>query len=291
MKILVTGGAGFIGKNMVKTLKEKHEVVVFDQSEGCDVLDREQLLEATRGCDAVFHLAAFLGVRNTEENPLKTLDVNIIGVRNVLDACVKNDVKRVVFSSSSEVYGNPEKTPVAESDRLAPVSVYGYTKIIGENYVKAYAAEYGLKYAIVRYFSVYGPGQRTDFVLPKMVHRAVRGEPLEIYGSGEQVRAFTHVKDIVNGTILAFEKGSNDVFNIGNPGEPVTMNQLAARVLKITGSSSQVRHVPFEKSDRSEAREIFKRIPDIIKARRMLGYVPVKSLDDGISDVMRNENL
>ena len=287
MRILITGGAGFIGSELAKTL-QNHEVVTFDMAnadiEG-DVLDKDSLIEAAQDCDVVFHLAAFLGVKNTEENPLKTLDINIMGVRNALDACVKNGVKKIVFSSSSEVYGNPERTPISETDRLAPVSVYGYTKVVGENYVKAYSAKHGLKYSIVRYFNVYGPRQRLDFVLPKMVHKAVRSEPLEIYGSGEQVRAFTHVKDAVNGTILAMEKGHNDTFNIGNDSEPVSINELAARIIKITGSGSRILHIPLAKSDRSEAREIFKRVPSIIKARKELGYMPAKTLDEGISDI------
>jgi UDP-glucose 4-epimerase len=294
MKIVIVGGGGFIGSAVSNSLKNNHDITVFDTKSPVDktvgffhgdVMNPGELEKATKKCDTVLHLAAFLGVRETEENPLKTLDVNIQGTYNVLNACIKNNVKRVVFSSSSEVYGNAEHVPISENERLAPVSNYGISKVVAESYIRAFSNKFDLEYVILRYFNVYGPLQRADFVIPKMVRASLENTPIKIYGNGEQIRAFTHVSDAVEGTLLAMEKGKNDVFNIGNDREPISIKNLASLILKITGSESKIEFVPLDKSDRNEKREIFKRIPDITKARSVLGYRPKMSLESGIKEV------
>jgi len=295
MKIVIIGGGGFIGSAILNSLKNKYDITVFDTKNPVDesigffhgdVMNPGGLEKATKKCDTVLHLAAFLGVKETEENPLKTLDVNIQGTYNVLNACIKNNVKRVIFSSSSEVYGNAEHVPISENERLVPVSNYGISKVVAESYIRAFSAKFGLEYVILRYFNVYGPLQRSDFVIPKMVRASLENSPIELYGNGEQIRAFTHVSDAVEGTLLAMKKGKNDVFNIGNDKEPISIKNLAYLILKITGSESKIKFVPLNKSDRTEKREIFKRIPDITKARSVLGYRPEKSLESGIKEVV-----
>ncbi len=301
MKVLVTGGAGFIGTAMCRGLLEKglevalldlpgqvernrdrvpSEAVVFE----CSIMDKPAVEKAVRDCDYVVHLAAMLGVRKTEWMPVECLDVNIEGTRNVLDACRKTGVKKIVFSSSSEVYGEPVQVPMVEDDLPRPKSVYGVSKLVGEKYVEAYGKEHGLNYSIVRFFNVYGPGQVAEFVLPKFVLAAMNNKPLRIYGDGMQVRAFCYVDDAVEGASLALLKkeGDRQVFNIGNDSEPVTVKELAEKVLKVTGGGSKLAFVEMSEADRSGEREIQKRIPDISKARRMLGYSPRVSLEEGI---------
>lgn len=302
MKILVTGGCGMIGSYMVeKLLSLGHEVRILDLKEQVlkakhmpknieifqgNILKMDDIEKAARDSEMVVHMAAMLGVGNVEENQLKTLDVDLLGTRNVLEACRKNDAKKILFTSSSEVYGEPQKVPISETDVLVPRSSYGIAKQASEEYVKSFYKAYGLRYIIVRYFNIYGPRQSLDFVLPKFVKQALDKKPLTISGDGQQVRAFSHVLDAVNGTSLALFNSNNEIFNIGNDKEPITMKELAERIIRHTGSNSEIVSIPMEKSDRSANREIYKRIPDISKARKMLGYEPKISLDEGIKTMI-----
>lgn len=298
MKILITGGSGFIGSRIAESLQAKgHDVSVLDLNRprvkgvsftSGSVLEIDAVDKAVKDCDAVFHLAAMMGVWNTEQHPIATLDVNILGTRNVLESCRKNGVKKILLTSSSEYYGEPVRTPLSEDDLPRPKSAYGVTKVACEYYVRSYGTEYGLDYSLVRYFNVYGPGQSDAFVLPKFVGLALEGKPLTVYGDGGQIRCFAHVQDVVEGTLLAFfsEAGSKQTFNIGNDSEPLTMSEAATRVLKLVGSDAKPVFVPLEQTDRSSAREIYKRIPDISKARKMLGYEPKVTLDEGIQTLI-----
>lgn len=304
MKILVTGGCGMIGSHMVeKLLSLGHDVKVLDLHEQAhrakhmpkgieishgNILNMDDAEKASKGCEMVVHMAAMLGVGNVEKNQLKALDVDLLGTRNVLEACRKNEIKKILFTSSSEVYGEPQKVPISETDILVPRSSYGIAKQASEEYVKSFYKAYGLKYVIVRYFNIYGPRQSLDFVLPKFVKLALDKKSITLYGDGQQVRAFNHVLDAVNGTALALFNSDNEIFNIGNDREPVTMKELAERIIKYTGSGGEIVFVPMEKSDRSVNREIYKRLPDISKARKLLGYEPKISLDDGIKSVIEH---
>jgi len=284
-KILITGGKGFIGKHLSEFLCGKGGAVkTFDIKDGNNILDKEYLIDVMRGCDYVIHMASMLGVGKTEKEKIKTLDVNILGMKNVLDACITTGVKKIVFSSSSEVYGEQMRQPIEETAQVSPKSAYGVTKIVCEEYLKAYKYEHNLDYSIVRYFNAYGPRQNNNFVLPRFINMVLNCEKPTLYGRGSQIRSFCYIDDIVNGTYLALtnEKANGEVFNIGNNKEPISMRDLALTIMDVYGRNLGLTQVNFDKSDRKKSREIFVRIPDISKAKNILGYEPKIALRDGI---------
>lgn len=302
-KILVTGGAGFIGSAIIKHMVEKgHEVVAYDlvkcnvdgaKSHIGSILDMNELGIAMRGCDYVVHLAAMLGVRRTEIKRMACLNINIQGTINVLENCVKEKVKKVLFSSSSEVYGEQIKIPITEENPVNPKSIYAVTKLAGEEYLQAYKQVYGLDYSIVRFFNVYGPGQVAEFVMPRFIKAVSEGLSPTIYGTGEQARAFCYVEDAARGAALALfsDKASGEVFNIGNDQATISMKELAESVIKISGKNIELKFVDMGQSDREEGREILKRVPSIEKARSVLGYEPSVSVEEGIRKVMANGEI
>jgi UDP-glucose 4-epimerase len=297
LRVIVTGSAGFIGSHLANQLLESgYDVLAVDrkpsplESKRCIDLDLTRLEETVgnlKDADCVAHLAGILGVDKTETDPLTTLDDNIMMAKNVLEACRTNDVRKIVFASSSEVYGDPEKLPIDEKFVPQPVSVYGVSKLACEQYVKAYNRAYGLDYCILRYFNVYGPRQSEDFIVSRFVSLALKNEPLTIFGDGSQIRCFTYVSDIANGTRIAIQssKARNEIINLGDDRQPVTVNSLAETIKELTLSRSTIRHVPLETTLRA-GREIHRRIPDISKARKLLGYNPRVSLEEGLEEVI-----
>ncbi|MBI4894351.1 MAG: NAD-dependent epimerase/dehydratase family protein [Candidatus Aenigmarchaeota archaeon] len=292
MKVFVTGGSGFIGRHLCWALvREGHSVTVGDVRNplmnGVDFvpmdITRPETIPNLRGYNAVVHLAAVLGVANSEKNPMLTLDVNIDGVRNILNSCIEGEVERFLFTSSSEVYGEPARTPIREDDFFNPVSPYGVSKIVGEEYVKVVSKTSGMKYNIFRLFSVYGPGQSPEFVMPRFVQLAMENKTLTVHGDGTQTRAFCYVSDVVDAMLLAIKNPMNEVFNIGNSSEPVTIEKLAKKVIDVTESTSKVEFVKEEDSGRGRKRDIYHRIPDTEKAANMLGFKAKVGLEEGIS--------
>jgi UDP-glucose 4-epimerase len=297
-KVLVTGAGGFIGTKVVQELWNRGcDVYYFDvidpKIEGIKrlnlgtILDQYDLALAVKSCDYAIHLAALLGVYKTDNSRLETLHVNIQGTLNFIEACVKEGVKKIVFSSSSEVYGDQEKFPITEENPLNPKSVYAVSKIAGEEYLKAYAEMYPFQYNIVRLFNVYGEYQREEFVLPKFVQRVVNNEPPVIYGDGEQNRSFCYVEDAARGVVDALlSETQGVVFNIGNDREPISIKDLAYKLIRLSGKSLQPEFVDYEESDRESSREIGKRIPSIEKAKKILGYEPRYSLEYGLKQMI-----
>lgn len=303
-KILITGGGGFIGSHIARNLYKKgFNIRLFDldfsnyekffeilgetqevEKIKGSILDASALASAVRGSDYVIHAAAMLGVKNTEQRALECLNANILGTINVLEACVQEKVKRIIFTSSSEVYGEPVKFPIEESDPKSPVSLYGVSKLAGEEYIKAYHKKHGLDFSIVRFFNVYGPGQVAEFVMPKFIKNVLEDKPPVIYGSGNQIRTFCFVEDAAEGVskVLTQENGKNQIFNIGNDDESISIKSLAEKVIKISGKDLQPIFVDMKDSDRDSTREIQKRIPLIYQARQMLNYQPQFLLDEGI---------
>jgi len=303
-KVMVTGGGGFIGSAMVKLLlKKKFQVKAFDLPDQFNlnpapkdaeiykgsILDVNDLMKAMQGCDYVIHLAAALGVKRTESERLSCLTINIQGFVNVLEACIRDNIKKIVFSSSSEVYGDQKKLPITENNPVNPKSIYAITKLASEEYLRAYKQRYGLDYSIVRFFNVYGPKQVAEFVMPRFIDCVMNDTPPTIYGKGDQIRAFCYVDDAVEGVLLTLtnKKANSEIFNIGNNTEPITMKELALKIIEISKKNIKPTFIPLKNSDRKEEREIHARIPDTSKAEKILGYCSKISLTDGISDVIK----
>lgn len=309
MNILVTGGAGFIGSHLVERLLQLgHRVwTLDDMSTGRlhfleqvsrnpnhtfiqgSVTDPGVLRELVSGCDVIFHLAAVLGVKNTVENPLKVIEGNIDGTRNILKLAFERGIK-VVFSSTSEIYGRNTQLPFHEdSDRvLGAPSInrwcYATAKATDEHLCFAYAQE-GLPVSIVRYFNAYGPRQTSSpygGVVSRFIKAALLGEPLQVYNDGSQIRCFTYISDAVEGTIAAMERDVDGLaFNIGSE-KPITIADLAEKIRTIAGSSSTIEYIPYIDAYGSSYEDMPVRVPDISRARNLLQYEPRISLDEGL---------
>ncbi len=297
-KVFITGGAGCIGYAAAKYFKKQgFDVVTYDIIPVPNVVDKhvvgtimytDEMYKAMIGCDCVLHLAAQLGVARTEANRVDCMNINITGTKNVLDACVHAGIKVVGFASSSEVYGEPEKNPVTETDRVCPKSVYAVSKIAGEEYVRAYKQRYGLDFVILRFFNAYGPGQVAEFVVPRFVDAVLKGRPPVVYGDGKQTRCYCHVDDTAQGIYLALtsNKASQQVFNIGNDQTTISVKELAVRVIELSGKSLEPVFVQLDASDRSKEREIYERIGSFEKAKKLLGFNPLIGLEQGLKNVL-----
>ncbi len=307
-KILVTGGAGNIGSVTVgKLLNDPINFVVVadDLSTGflsklpfeknpnflffnCDVnnlADISKIMMAHK-FDYVFHFAAVVGVKRTQENPVSVLK-DIDGIKNILELSKTTAVKRVFFSSSSEVYGEPVSLP--QHEHTTPLNSrvpYAVVKNVGECFCKSYHQEYGLNYTIYRYFNTYGPNQSTDFVLPRFLEAALKNKDITIYGDGSQTRTFTYVDDTIDASLACLFKNEiiNDVINIGN-NITITMLELAKLIISITKSKSKIIHLdPLKEGDMT------RRQPDNTKMRQLLNR-PLISLEDGIQKMLNDKKF
>ena len=298
-KILVTGGAGNVGGALARKLVENrnYEVIIADDlSTGsrsklpsntyknwkfvhCDVNNYKEISELmlVNQFDFVFHYAAVVGVKRTQENPIAVLN-DIDGIRNVLQLSKNSSVKRVFFSSSSEVYGEPVELP--QHEQTTPLNSrvpYAVVKNVGESFFRSYEKVYGLPYTIFRFFNTYGPNQSMDFVISKFLDAALRGDDITIYGDGSQTRTFCYVDDNINACIKIFEENHilNDVINIGGAKEYKIID-VAKTIINISGSSSKIIHLPpLPEGDMT------RRMPDNTKMLKILNKELI-SLEDGI---------
>lgn len=300
-KALVTGGAGFIGSNVVRLLLGKsYTVVVLDNLstgyrenlaefsgvkfiEG-DVRDAETLDEAMEGVDIIFHLAASVGNVKSLENPIFDLDVNVLGTLQLLETARKKGIKKIVYSSSAAILGEPKGLPIDEDHPVQPDSPYGVSKLAGEKYCICYSKLYNdINVVCLRYFNVYGRNQRYDAygnVIPIFVTRLLMKESLIIYGDGEQTRDFVNVRDVAWANLLAAEAlGGCGVFNIGS-GTSITINQLATMIQDAAEIQVKIEYKPPRKG---EVRHSF---ADISAAQRILGYKPEVSITKGLREYM-----
>jgi UDP-glucose 4-epimerase len=297
MKIFVTGGSGFIGSHVVKQLLERGEnqVTVFDMKrptglkvdfiEG-DIMNADQVTRAMKGHDAVLHLAAMLGVIACQQDESMVHTVNVQGMQHVLSAMAQNGIKRFLFASSSEVYGDGVAERFREVDPLHPKSAYGRSKVEGEHLAEEYARRHGATVTVTRFFNVYGPGQREDFVMMRFCRSALAAEPIHVYGNGTQTRTFTYIEDAAKGAVSAFlapQASPFEIFNIGS-GETVTIAALGKRIKEIANSVSPVEIVPLTEAQtgRNVRHEIFHRIPDTSKAAEHFSFVAETPLKEGI---------
>jgi UDP-glucuronate decarboxylase len=307
-KILVTGGAGNVGSALIEKLianSDNYVVIVDDLSTGfltklpkvengrwefikADVnnyADISSIMLAHK-FDFVFHFAAVVGVIRTQENPVSVLN-DIDGIKNILNISKNISVKRVFFSSSSEVYGEPVILP--QHEHTTPLNSrvpYAVVKNVGESFCKSYNQEYNLNYTIFRFFNTYGPNQSTDFVVARFLAAALKNQDITIYGDGSQTRTFTYVDDTVDTCLNCFYNDQivNDVINIGND-KLCTVLELASAIIKITGSNSKIIHLPPLKDG-----DMSRRQPDNSKMKEILGRELI-TLEDGINRMISSQQF
>lgn len=300
-KIFLTGGAGFIGSALSGRLVEDNELVIFDNEHRNalrytdlkahknvrfihgDVLNYESVLEAMKGCDIVVHLAAIAGVDDVFNHPVLTMKVNMLGTYHVLEAALHNKIQRLVDFSTSEVFGS-YAFRVQEGDVTSLGAVgetrwtYAVSKLATEHLAHNYFKEFGLPTVSIRPFNIYGPNQVGQGAIHAFVVRALKGEDLVIHNDGSQIRAWCYIDDIVEGVLLTLVKPEavGQAFNIGNPRSVVTVYHLAREVVRLSESKSQIK---FETVDRAD---VELRIPNIVKARKLLGFEPQVDLEAGL---------
>jgi UDP-glucose 4-epimerase len=311
VKYLITGGAGFIGSHLVESLISRgDQAVVFDNlSTGSinnlagisdkikfkqgNILDKSAINELVAESDYSIHLAAALGVFNIVNKPLESLKTNLQGSEILLEACDKYR-KPVLIASTSEIYGKNDKVPLnEEDDRIIghPLKLrwsYSEAKAVDESLAYFYYLENKLPIRIVRLFNTVGPRQVGHYgmVVPRFVTAALKNNPLSVYGSGDQIRCFCHVDDVVRALLLVMdsEKAVGQVFNVGN-NQQVTIMELAKKVIEITGSTSTIEKIAYEKAYPEGFEDMQRRVPDISKIKKVLGWTPEINLDQIIKDI------
>jgi nucleoside-diphosphate-sugar epimerase len=305
VRALVTGGAGFIGSHLASRLAQLgHDVVVIDNFstghrsnldalapdveivEG-DIRSYERAATAVRGCEVVFHLAALPSVPRSVADPLTTHAANVDGLLNVMLAARDAHIRRLVYASSSSVYGSNPALPKREDMLALPISPYGVTKLAGEGYCRAFGEVYGLETVALRYFNVFGPYQdaRSGYAaaVPNFVTALLTGRSPVVYGDGEQSRDFTYVDNVVQANLLAMdaEAAPGQVYNVAY-GQDVTVNALLAELRELTGSDVEATYQPARPGEVRSSRA------DIGAARRDLGYEPAVALRDGLTRTVRH---
>lgn len=300
MRVLVTGGSGFIGKHVVRELISRDvDCISYDIVPPVEhlkgvtyitgtIIDEFTLGKHLKECDAILHLAAMLGVRRTNAELLKCLTINIQGTLKILEACVMTRVSRALLVSSSEIFGDINRSKITEDSPFNPKSGYAISKLVAEKYAEGFRKEYGLDYNIVRFFNIYGPGQVAEFVVPRFIKMVQKGIAPQVYGDGRQVRSFCHISDASRALVDIFlnKDARNQAFNIGNDTEPVTMTELAEKTIKLVGSDLKPAFIPFAQSDRDSTREIYYRVPDISKIKRLIDFKPTVTLEEGLRNVI-----
>src|SRR5688572_4176457 len=307
-RILVTGGAGFIGSGIAAKLAmdpdnyvvivdnlhtgalqkipvSQHHNIKFIKADVNDFLDISSIFNAYK-FDFVFHFAALVGVKRTLEYPVMVLN-DITGIKNILNLSKNTGVKRVYFSSSSEVYGEPVEFP--QNEHTTPLNSrlpYAIVKNVGEAYLRAYKQEFDLEFTIFRFFNTYGPKQSKDFVMSKFLHAALNNKDITIYGDGNQTRTFCYIDDNVDACLSAYynNKMINDVVNIGTDDE-ITILDLAKKIVDATGSKSKIVHLAALKEG-----DMTRRCPDNSKMKQLLNR-PLTPLMEGIKMLIQSKQL
>ena len=301
MRYVVTGGAGFIGSNIVGALtRDGCPVTVLDNlSSGYesnllpfpavrfvkgDVRDPGAVATALEGADVVFHLAASVGNKRSIDDPVTDAEINVLGTIRVLEAARKYGVRKIVVTSSAGIFGELKTLPIREDHQVEPDSPYGCTKLCQEKLCLAYAKLYGIDAVALRYFNVYGPNQRFDAygnVIPIFAFSMLRGEPITIFGDGEQTRDFIHVDDVVQANIKAARTPSiSGAYNIASASR-ITINELVRLLERASGITPKVSHGPERPGDVRHS------LADISKAQAAFGFSPIVGLEEGLRDYMR----
>ncbi len=297
-RILITGGAGFIGSNLAEYLSDSNEVFVLDDLslgsrdniEGMNVriiegsiLD-DAILSQLDEMDVIFHLAAIPGVQDSIDHPVRTAEVNMLGTLKMLEYAREKDAGTFVFASSCAVYGDPGEMPISESTPPNPLSPYATQKLASEHLIRNYSELYGIKGVSARFFNVYGPRQNPyseySAVIPKFISLCLEGRRPVIFGNGEQTRDFVYVKDLVRGLeLMASVEHKENIINLGS-GREISINELAGTIAKETGCGLEPEHAEARKG------EVERSLADISIAKRVLGWEPEYSLEKGIRETI-----
>lgn len=301
MRALVTGGAGFIGSNLVRLLIEcgHHAVILDNLSSGHrsnlrkfpmvefiegSICDQKAVAEATKKVEVIFHLAASVGNARSLSDPFADSETNVLGTLRILEAARHNGIRKVVVSSSAGIFGELKTLPICEHHPLEPETPYGVSKLAEEKMSLAYSKLYGFEVACLRYFNVYGVNQRYDAygnVIPIFVHRSLEGQPMIIFGDGEQTRDFVNVRDVACANLAAAEKiGAAGAFNLAS-GTSITINELAEMIRRESGSKARIEYGPLRKGDVRDS------LADISAAHAAFGYQPTVHLAEGLREYVQ----
>ncbi|RKY23559.1 MAG: nucleoside-diphosphate sugar epimerase [Planctomycetota bacterium] len=316
MKALITGGAGFIGSHLAERLLEDgHKVIAvdnlstgrleniqsfkdkpgFDFIEG-DICNADLMETVTQQCDAVFHLAAAVGVKLIVDAPVRTIETNIGGTEAVLEAANKFG-RKILIASSSEIYGKSETVPFREGDDIILGSTsfsrwsYACSKAIDEFLGLAFYQQYGLRVVVARFFNIIGPRQTGQYgmVAPRFVKRALRDEPISIYGNGQQKRCFCYVDDVVEASVALMncKEATGKVYNIGST-EEITIEGLADKIIEMTGSKSKKEFVSYEKAYGRPIEDMMRRVPSLERIKEAIGWQPKTTLNESLRLIIEN---
>lgn len=302
MKILITGGAGFIGSNLAKRLvNDGHEVVVldnllrgnkldkatFDQIKFIqgDVCDYETVKKASRGCDLIFHFAAVLGVDVVADNPVETMDVEVIGTRNVVIAAEANNVKKIMYASTSGIYGHSAiENALTEEVLVDPRTSYAMAKRYNEIYLASHNEEKGMDVVSLRFFNVYGENQDNRMVIPRFFEQAIAGRDITVFGTGKQTRDFTFIDDTVEACVRLMSVKGCHIINIANEAE-WCIEDLAVRIKDITKSNSKIVYLDAPKKRYDY--EVERRVGSSEKLMQLTGFKPETTLDAGLEKIFK----
>ena len=302
MKVLITGGAGFIGSNLTKRLVEDgHSVVVIDSLlrgnklekdtfskitfiQG-DVRDYELVLNASKGCDLIFHLAAVLGVDIVADNPVETMDVEVIGTRNVVNAAEANNIKKIMYASTSGIYGHSAiDNALTEEVLVDPRTSYAMAKRYNEIYLASHHEEKGIDVIALRFFNVYGWNQDNRMVVPLFFEQAFANEPITVFGSGKQTRDFTYIDDTVEACVRLMDLKGCHTVNIANEAE-WCIDDLAEQIKSVTNSSSEIVFIDAPKKRYDY--EVERRVGSSKKLRALTNYKPDTTLTEGLKQIFK----
>jgi UDP-glucose 4-epimerase len=301
MKILVTGGAGFIGSNLVKRLLEKgHEINVLDNLLRGNKLDKESfknitffkgdvrdadlVLAASKGCDAIYHFAAVLGVDIVADQPIETMDVEVIGTRNVVEAASINNIKYLLYASTSGIYSHSAilKSALSEDVLVDPRTSYAMAKRYNEIYLAAHHDERGLNVISLRFFNVYGHNQDNRMVVPRFFEQAINNEPITVYGNGAQTRDFTYIDDTIDACVSLLGINGSHIINIANE-EEWSIKDLAENIKKITDSTSPINYIDAPKKRYDY--EVERRVGSSSQLMKIVGFKPDVNLLEGLHKI------